>query len=247
MTKCLVGNKIMKKIVISGASRGIGRTIALDLANENTEFCLLGTNQSSLNELAQEIKNKGSDAKVYAFNLKDTDRIPEVIRDFTSNEKRIDCLINNAGLFIENNILNGDMDAWDEALDVNLKGSIHLTKNCLPFMNEGSAIIFINSIAARKSYAGGTNYCAAKFGQLGFANSLFEDVRHLGIKVSSIMPGVVNTDMHKGDDTLDASLMLQPSDVSSVVSFILSTPLTVCPTEITLMPQYNPKIINKRN
>ena len=109
-------------------------------------------------------------------------------------------------------------------------------------MSEGSSIIFINSIAARKSYAGGTNYCAAKFGQLGFANSLFEDIRHLGIKVSSIMPGVVNTDMHKDDETLDAQLMLQPSDVSRVVSFIMNSPVTVCPTEITLLPQFNPKI-----
>lgn len=235
--------KKSRNVVITGASRGIGRQIALDLANEETNFALIGTNKVALLNLAEELSIKKSKSSIYAFDLKNTEKIPLAINDFIKENKKINCLINNAGVFIEDNFLQGDMKVWDDALDVNIKASIHLTRACLPYMSKRDFVIFVNSIASRKSYAGGTNYCAAKFAQLGFANSLFEDIRNSGIKVCSILPGVVNTDMHEGDETLNKELMLQPIDVSAAVSYILSVPDNVCPTEIALMPQYNPKII----
>lgn len=231
-----------KIIVISGASRGIGKACAESLANENVILILIGRNQESLTCVSQNCIKKGAEVKELYLDLVNLNSMKSKIEDIVKTYNNIDILINNAGIWLEESFEKGDMDKWDNALDVNLKSSIHLTRYCLEGMTEGSSIIFIASTASKKVYYGGTNYCAAKFGLLGFAGSLFEDIREKGIKVSSILPGVVNTDMHKGDDSLIEEKMIQPEDVAQTVNFVISMPNNVCPTEITLQPQKNPKI-----
>ena len=232
----------MKVIVITGASRGIGRACALALAQKNTHLVLIGQESAqNLSWVTKKCTERGATVQPVAINLSNTEDIENKITQVKRELGHIDALINNAGIWHEAPFEKGDLDFWDNALDVNLKGAIHMTRHCLGAMHEGSAVIFIASIASRKTYAGGTNYCAAKFGLLGFAGSLFEDIREKGIKVCSILPGVVNTDMHKDDPKLEESKMIQPEDVAQTVAFVLSMPGNVCPTEITLMPQKNPK------
>ncbi len=229
-------------VLITGASRGIGQSCALELANKDTVLILPARNPQDLKETSAKCIAKG--AQVYPINL-DLSKIEDIkpaIEKVIANFGSIDILINNAGIWIEKPFLSGEMNEWDTALDVNLKSIMHLTRYSLEKMKEGSSIIFIGSTASKRSYAGGTNYCAAKFGLLGFAGSLFEDIRAQGIKVCSIFPGVVNTDMHKGDKNLIPEKMIQPGDIAQTVNFLLSMPLNVCPTEITLQPQFNPKV-----
>lgn len=233
-------------VVITGASRGIGKQCALRLANENTVLALISRKKEDLDAVAQECQAYGAETYCIPVDLLNTKEIKEKIEKMKCSLGPVDILINNAGIFLEDSFETGDMDLWDDALDVNLKSTMHMTRYCLEGMPEGGAIIFVASIASRKSYAGGTNYCAAKFGMLGFANSLFEDIRERGIKVCSILPGVVNTDMHKDDPKLAPEKMIQPDDIASTVQFVLSTPANICPTEITLMPQKNPKNYTKR-
>lgn len=228
-------------IVITGASRGIGKECALALAGKNNTLVLMARKEDELKIVATACEALGSQVQYMLIDLANTAQIKEKIQRITQQFGHIDILINNAGIWIEKPFMQGDMDQWDTALDVNLKSSIHLTRYCLDSMPSSGAVIFIGSTASKKTYAGGTNYCAAKFGLLGFANSLFEDIREKGIKVSTVLPGVVNTDMHKDDPKLSAEKMIQPQDVAQTVKFILSMPMNVCPTEITLMPQYNPK------
>jgi NADP-dependent 3-hydroxy acid dehydrogenase YdfG len=227
-------------VVITGASRGIGKECAIKLAQPGTTLILMARKQEDLDVVAKECLALGANPHCQPIELL-KDNLKEIISNIKSQFGNIDILINNAGVWIEKPFTTGDMDAWDDALDVNLKSAIHLTRYCLDGMQEGGSIIFIGSTASRKSYAGGTNYCAAKFGLLGFANSLFEDIRDRGIKVCSILPGVVNTDMHKDDPSFTPEKMIQPEDVAATVQFVLSTPSNMCPTEITLMPQKNPK------
>lgn len=135
----------------------------------------------------------------------------------------------------------GNMELWDQALNVNLNAVIHLCRYSLDQMPDDGAVVFIASTASKRSYAKGTNYCAAKFGVMGFAGALFEDVRERGIKVCSIFPGVVNTDMHANDPSFDTAKMIQPEDVAQAVIYALNTPRNICPTEIVLQPQQYPK------
>lgn len=236
-----------KVILITGASRGIGKECALKLAGDNVTLVLVATNKDKLNEVAKECATKGAKTKCVALNLSSSSKhIQKILVQLKEDLGHIDVLINNAGIWLEEAFEKGNMDAWDKALDVNLTKTIHLTKYCLEVMPENGAIIFIGSIASRKSYAGGTNYCAAKFGLLGFAGALFEDIREKGIKVCSILPGVVNTDMHKDDESLNPEKMIQPQDVAKTVEFALNMPNNVCPTEITLMPQRNPKTYSRK-
>jgi NADP-dependent 3-hydroxy acid dehydrogenase YdfG len=230
-----------RTILITGASRGIGAAIAIALANPGTVLALTGRDETALQVVADACRDRGAAARCFPADLSKAWRLPGLVSSIRELCGPVHTLINSAGIFLEASILEGDMDAWDQALDVNLKASIHLTRHVLTEMPAGGAVVFIASFASRKAYAGGSNYCAAKFGLLGFAGSLFEDVRERGIKVCSILPGLVNTQMHAGDEDLDPAKMIQPEDVAQAVTFALSMPVHVCPTEITLQPQHTPR------
>jgi NADP-dependent 3-hydroxy acid dehydrogenase YdfG len=234
-------NNTKKVILITGASRGIGKACAVSLANKDSILILMARDLKSLKIVEKECKDLGAEVKCVALDLADTKKIKDEVSKVINEYGRIDTLINNAGIWDEQPFESGDMDKWDHALDVNLKSAIHLARYCLEGMSSEGAVIFIGSSASKKTYAGGTNYCAAKFGLLGFANSLFEDIREKGIKVSSILLGLVNTSMHENDKKLDPDKMIQPEDVALTVKFILSMPHNVCPLEITLFPQQNPR------
>lgn len=229
-------------IAITGARSGIGAAIAIALARPGAVLALVGRDEASLQATADACRERGAVAECFAADLSRSAELAALVARIQESCGPIHTLINNAGLFLEASILDGDMEAWDRALDVNLKAAIHLTRHALPTMPDGGAVVFIASSASRKAYAGGTNYCAAKFGLLGFAGALFEDVRERGIKVCSILPGMVDTDMHAGDGGLDPGKMIQPEDVASAVVFALSMPARTCPTEIALQPQRAPKI-----
>jgi NADP-dependent 3-hydroxy acid dehydrogenase YdfG len=229
-------------IAITGARSGIGAAIAIALARPGAVLALVGRDEASLQATANACRERGATAECFAADLSRSAELAALVSRILESCGPIHTLINNAGLFLEASILDGDMEAWDQALDVNLKAAIHLTRHALPTMPEGGAVVFIASSASRKAYAGGTNYCAAKFGLLGFAGALFEDVRERGIKVCSILPGVVDTGMHEGDGAPDPAKMIQPEDVAAAVAFALSMPARTCPTEIALQPQRAPKI-----
>lgn len=231
-----------RAIAITGARSGIGAAIASTLAKPGAVLALVGRDEGSLQATAETCRARGAAAECFAADLSRSAELTALVSRIQEACGPIHTLINNAGLFLEASILDGDMEAWDRALDVNLKAAIHLTRHALPTMPEGGAVVFIASSASRKAYAGGTNYCAAKFGLLGFAGALFEDVRERGIKVCSILPGIVDTGMHEGDSTLDPAKMIQPEDVAAAVAFALSMPARTCPTEIALQPQRAPKI-----
>ena len=228
-------------ILITGASRGIGRECALELASTHTTLILTATEEAKLEETKKLCEEKGAKVYTYAFDLSQVSEIKSFVHNMQKTTGNIDILINNAGIWIEKNFLEGDMDDWDMALDVNLKSVIHLTRHVLENMPEEGAVVFIASTASKKTYAGGTNYCAAEFGLMGFTGSLFEDIREKGIKVCSIFPGVVNTDMHASDPKMEKEKMIQPQDIAKAVSYVLSTPSHICPTELVIQPQRNPK------
>lgn len=230
-----------KTILVTGASRGIGQACAIKLAEPNTTMALLARTIEDLQETAKSCQDKGAIVHCFAVDLSNIEEIEGHITHIKKVCGPIHTLVNNAGIWLEDSFLKGDMKAWDRALDVNLKSVIHLTRYAAEDMGEGSSLVFIASIASKKTYAGGTNYCAAKFGLLGFTGALFEDLRESGIKVCSIFPGIVNTDMHANDPLLDKEKMIEPTDIADAVHYVINTPSNICPTELVIHPQKYPK------
>lgn len=230
-----------KVIVITGASRGIGRACAEALAKAGATLVLMARSEEASAETAAACEALGAKTLSLAVELSDMAAIDRAMGEVLEAFGRVDALINNAGIWIERPFEQGDMALWESALDVNLKAPMRLTRRALEMMPDGGAVIFIGSSASKRSYAKGSNYCAAKRGLLAFAEALFEDARERGIRVCSILPGVVDTDMHAGDESLDGEKMIQPEDVAAAAVFALSAPSRVCVSEISIQPQRAPK------
>jgi 3-oxoacyl-[acyl-carrier protein] reductase len=205
--------------VVTGASRGIGRAIALRLS-ETHDVVAIARDAATLAELAKEITARGGVCSVESIDLADASAIERQLDGVEA-----DVLVNNAGVITKKPILRLTPDEWQEMMDVNVSALYHLTRRFLPGMIERrhGHIINIASIAGRSAFPNGTGYVATKHAVLGFSESLMLEVRDKGVKVSVVMPGSVATDMKVSDST-DPSWMLKPEDVANVVAQILSMP-----------------------
>lgn len=230
-----------KTALITGASQGIGRAIALNLASEKIDLALVGRNESKLKEVAYECEKLGARVKVYPFDLAEVKKIPLLIEKVKVDFKALHILVNNAGTYTKGNPFESDLKEWDYALDLNFRAVYHLTNQFLSLIPEqdSGAIINISSIAGQMTYKGGEIYCATKFALRAYSNCLFESVREKNIKVTCIYPGFVNTELGRGEN-LEESKMIQPEDIAITVNSFLKTPLTACQTEIVIRPQRTP-------
>jgi short-subunit dehydrogenase len=224
--------------VITGASRGIGRAIALELAGPGAHLALIARREEPLRSVAREVEGLGGSASVFPCDLTDTSKLFKVVAEIAGRLGRIDALINNAGAFDFTPAGDADLDRWDYVLDLNLRAVIHLTRHALPYLerNASSSIINVASVAGKDYLAKGGIYSASKFGLFGFAGSLFEDVRERGVKVCTIAPGQVASRIDGVPP--DRSVAIPPHDIAKVVAFILAFPSTSCPTEIVLRAQH---------
>jgi short-subunit dehydrogenase len=205
--------------VVTGASRGIGRAIALRLS-ETHEIVAIARDAAKLVQLAREITSLGGVCSVEPLDLADASAIERQLYGIQA-----DVLVNNAGVITKKPLLRLTPDEWQEMMDVNVSALFHVTRQLLPGMiDRGHGhIINIASIAGRSAFPNGTGYVATKHAVLGFSESLMLEVRDAGVKVSVVMPGSVATDMKVSDST-DQSWMLKPEDVAGVVAQILSMP-----------------------
>ena len=156
----------------------------------------------------------------------------------------IDHLINNAGWGKTGPILKAKREDWDATFRVNLRAPMVLSQLVLPkLMEKGEgAIINISSVSGKSGQANTAAYSASKFGLIGFTESLYEEVREYGIKVTVILPGFVDTPMIPPIKRLDRTRMIRPEDIARAVLFVLTSPITSCPVEITVRPQKSPYV-----
>jgi NADP-dependent 3-hydroxy acid dehydrogenase YdfG len=232
-----------KVALITGASRGIGKAIAQNLARQQINLSLLASKEQHVENVKNSCEQLGVNAQVIGCDLFSQKDLKSVIDNVISHYGRLDFLINNAGIYDGENTINADLKVWDAVIDVNLRSLIHLTKHALPFLKKSvpSAVVNIASISGKQTHAGGGIYCASKFGVLGFSGCLFDEVRDYGIKVCAICPGYVNTDMVANAD-IDPDKAIQPDDIAQAVSFVINFPGTSCPTEILIRPQKSPRV-----
>ena len=227
--------------LITGASRGIGKAIALSLAKSGVRLALAARNAKALEETAKACSTHGNPALVIPCDLQDTKSIQNLVSETTTRLGGLNILVNNAGVNGSGSADSGDLNAWDLTIDINLRGLIHLTRHALPEIEKSDwgAVINIASMAGRRPFGGAGVYCATKHGVVGFTHALFEDVREKNIKVSAICPGFVSTDMVAGRG-LNDQRMIQAEDIAKAVEFVLTYPENACPIEIQIMPQRTP-------
>lgn len=226
----------MKKvIVITGGSDGLGKTIAQDLSKDSIVIILSKTKEK-LESVSKELN-----VDFFECDIADPFNVSKAIAYILNKYSTIDVLINNAGLWIQEELDFNNIDRVKEVLDVNLFGLINMTKAVIPIMkkNQDGLIININSQAGINFKAERTIYNASKWGVTGFTKSLQPELSKYGIRVTDIMSGMMKTNMFKKmgiDKNMDNSL--DTKEVARVIRFILETPKDV------LIPEVGIKNIN---
>lgn len=229
--------------LITGASRGIGRAIALRLARADATTVLAARTQTDLLAVAEVIHALGQETLVVPTDVTSDQQLEALAAAALERFGHIDLLVNNAGGGLPRApITKARFMDWDWTLRVNLWATMALTKLVLPTMIErrSGAIVNICSLAGLTGKAGEAAYAAAKFGVRGFTQSLFEEVREYGIKVSTICPGYVDTALIPPNRRMDRSKMIKPEDVAEVVYGVITSPTHVCPVEVVMQPQQDP-------
>ena len=231
-----------KIVLVTGAGRGIGRAVAIDLAEAGCRVIVTARTLDQLEQVQQEISTNGGEAVCIAADLTRDEEIDLLVAESSRYREPVDFLINNAGWGKRAPIIKGRREDWDQTLRLNLRAPMILAKALLPPMIEkgNGAVINIGSISGKTGEANGAAYSASKFGLIGFTQSLYEEVREYGIKVAVILPGFVDTPLIPPNRQLDRSKMIQPADVAQTVHYVLTSPPTCCPVEITLRPQKSP-------
>lgn len=240
----------MKKIaLITGATSGIGKATAQILALNGYDLILTGRREELLNELSLSIRNE-TDAEVLSlcFDVKDFSQVEKAIDSLTGKWKNIDVLINNAGLAVGlEPVYSGVVDDWDRMIDTNVKGLLYISRKISPLMvaKESGHIINISSIAGHEVYPNGAAYCASKHGVQAITKAMRIELLPFGVKVSSISPGMVDTefstvrfkgDKERADNVYKGLTPLYAIDIAESILFMVSRPKHVNIDEILIMP-----------
>jgi 3-oxoacyl-[acyl-carrier protein] reductase len=231
-----------KVAIVTGAGRGIGRAIAVALAQAGCRVVLSARTVVQIEAVQDEICESGGQALAVSGDLTRDDDIARLVGESRRAYGAVDILINNAGWGKKATIVRAQVEDWDQTFKINLRAPMLLARLVLPEMiqQKSGAVINISSLSGKSGEAGSSAYAASKFGIIGFTQSLYEEVREYGIKASVILPGFVDTPMIPPVKHLDRAKMIQPEDVADAVLFVLNSPPTSCPVEMTIRPQRTP-------
>lgn len=236
-----------KTILITGATSGFGKAIALLFAAKSYDLILTGRRNDRLEALKQEIEEtRGVKVVTLEFDVRDKEAVKTAIGSLKGRVDKIDILVNNAGLASGlSTIDEGDTDDWDLMIDTNIKGLLYMTRQVAPWMKEqGSGHIFnIGSTAAKTVYKNGNVYCATKFAVDALSQSMRIDLLPYGIKVTGVHPGMAETEFSlvrfKGDEERARKVYqglqaLRAEDIADVVLYCASLPAHVCINDLVL-------------
>jgi len=215
----------MKTAIVTGASKGIGKAIALKLASLNYALVLVGRNEKDLDAVKELIEVTGSACLTLAVDLSNEDAPEIIVRETLARFGRIDLLVNNAGLAHSAAISETDIETWNNIFKVNARAPFFLCKAVVPFLklNENPIIINISSVVGFKGYAGQAAYASSKHALTGFTKVLAKEVQGDGIKVHLISPGGVNTEMaQEMRPDIDLEQLIQPEEIAELVEFLVT-------------------------
>lgn len=240
----------MTKIaLITGATSGIGEATAIEFAKHNYNLIITGRRAGRLIELAKNITQEYDvQVKTLVFDVRIKTSVDEAMDSLEAGWKKIDVLVNNAGLASGlDPIQNGDVADWEKMIDTNVKGLLYVSKSVIPLMiaNKKGHIVNISSIAGKEAYANGNVYCATKHAVEALTKSMRIDLLKEGIKVSSVSPGMVDTefsqvrfhgDAKRAEEVYKGFEPLHAEDIAETIWFIASRPAHVNINDVLIMP-----------
>lgn len=249
-----------KIVFITGATAGIGKACAEAFAEEGAKLILCARRINKLNELADRLR-KDYKTEVYSFQLdvRQKDKVEWAVNSLPDEWKEIDILVNNAGLGRGlNKLYEDDPDGWEEMIDTNVKGLLYVTRYVVPGMVERKRghVINIGSIAGHEAYSKGSVYCSTKHAVNAITKSLRMDVLDKGIRVSTVDPGMVETefsevrfygDKEKAKNVYNGLEPLTGRDIAEAVVFCATRPKHANINEMIIMPstQANAFVIHR--
>ncbi len=232
-----------KIAIVTGGSKGIGRAIAAALAAAGADVVVTSRNEEEARTAAKEIAELGRGRTLgLGADVRDYEAVKTMVGETVKALGGLDILIANAGVGAFAPIDEMDAETWNRVIDTNLTGVFYSCREAIPELKKrgGGWIITMGSVAGRYTMPGGTAYNASKWGLRGFTEALMLDVRHHGIRVSTIMPGTVDTyfndDLPSGE-----SWKLAPADVARVVIQLLEHDPRSLPSKIEIRPSQPPR------
>jgi NADP-dependent 3-hydroxy acid dehydrogenase YdfG len=217
--------ELSKKIaIITGAGTGIGQGVALQLASEGTKVVICGRRESRLEEVLGAIRDQGGEGLAYQADVSDAEDVDRLVRKTQQAYGDIDILINNAGIGGGGAIHNHDIQTWDEVMAVNLRGPFLTSRAVLPGMRaKGQGhIINISSESGLEYYQGDGAYGVSKHALNALGEFIQRENQDFGVRVDTICPGMVITEMSKDSKGLDHSKCLYPEDIADLVVWLLT-------------------------
>lgn len=236
-----------RTVLITGATSGIGKATAELLAENNFRMILCGRREERLEKLKNDLQSH-TDVLTLQFDVRDGDKVKNVIDNLPEDWKQIEILINNAGnAHGLAPVHKGDLDDWDAMIDINVKGLLYVSRAVIPGMvARGSGhVINIGSIAGKEVYPNGNVYCASKHAVDAINNGMRMDLNEHGIKVTAINPGLVETefslvrfkgDREKADKVYEGYQALKGEDIAEMILFALTRPAHVNISDLIVFP-----------
>jgi acetoacetyl-CoA reductase len=223
-----------KACLVTGASRGIGRAIALELGRRGASVAVgYASNAEAAKDVAAEISGTGGQAFAFACDVQDAEAVGSAVTTVLERLGKIDVLVNNAGITRDRTLAKMSLDEWDAVLQTNLSSVFHLTARVLPHMVQGGygRIVNISSVIGMHGNFGQANYAAAKAGIIGFTKAAALEVAKKGVTVNAIAPGFIETEMIAAmPDDVRAGILEKipmrrfgrPEEIAQAVAFLVT-------------------------
>jgi 3-oxoacyl-[acyl-carrier protein] reductase len=220
-------------VLVTGASRGIGQAIALELGGQGALVLGTATSDKGAEAISAYLKENNIKGQGYALDVTDAEAIDMLLKTITDTYGHPTVLVNNAGITRDNLLMRMKQDEWDDIINTNLSSIYRMSKACIRGMMKArrGRIISISSVVGAMGNAGQTNYAAAKAGLVGFSKSLAREVGARGITVNAVAPGFIDTDMTRAlpDEQRNALLahiplerLGQANEIAATVAFLAS-------------------------
>ncbi|MBF0812382.1 SDR family oxidoreductase [Staphylococcus sp. mip270_02] len=232
-------SKLKDKVaIVTGASSGIGASIAETLSQHGVKVVLTGRNEARLYDVARQLQeNSQSQIDTHIVDVTQKDEVAKLVKETENKFGHVDILVNSAGLMLSSAITDGDVEAWENMIDVNVKGTLYGINAVLPiFLNQSTGhIINIASISGFEVTKQSTLYSASKAAVHTITQGLEKELAKTGVRVTSISPGMVDTPL-SGNTDWGSRKKLDPQDIAEAVVYALQQPSHVNINEVTVRP-----------
>ncbi|MED5578427.1 MAG: SDR family NAD(P)-dependent oxidoreductase [Nitrospinota bacterium] len=229
-----------KKVLVSGAGRGIGRSIALSFAKEGFDVSLVARTKSEIDAVADEISSLGVNSIPVVCDVTSSEKVKKVFREIEEKMGSIDIFVANAGLLLKNELVNTDDQLWGKIIDANLNSVFYTTRTVIKGMIERKwgRIIVISSVSGKLGGAHRSAYHTAKHGAIGFVRSIALEVAEYEITVNAICPGFVETKMMNDNQKLFSENVSDTEDIVDYLKKNIPMKRFLDPQEIASMSVY---------